>query len=229
MKKFILFLLILFVTGTTLAQGKLTPYDNVSLPAGLEEFIVNLENAVDQKDKKFIINHMSANMMNSFGGDGGINEFKEYWNWDSDSTEFWNLMKHILQLDRGKLKQEDVYFIPYVFSEWPETYDPFEHSAITGLNVNVRNKPGLANSQVLGQLTYDIVKVNYEKSYPSFGSPRIKNVNYIGEKLWYYIESLDGKLNGYVYWKYIWSPVNYRLGVTKIEDRWLISFLVEGD
>ena len=85
MKKFILFLLILFVTGTTLAQGKLTPYDNVSLPAGLEEFIVNLENAVDQKDKKFIINHMSANMMNSFGGDGGINEFKEYWNWDSDS------------------------------------------------------------------------------------------------------------------------------------------------
>jgi len=54
-------------------------------------------------------------------------------------------------------------------------------------------------------------------------------VSYVGEKLWYFIESLDGKLTGYVYWDYIWSPIGYRAAFYKIDGKWQMTFLLAGD
>ncbi len=197
----------------------------------LKSFLTKLENAVKVRDKAFIIENMDPQITNSFGGDGGIEEFKQYWNWDSDSSEFWDLMKHLFKLGGDDFTSGDMYAIPYVFSGWPghEKYDVFDHMAVTGSRVNVRDKPSLKNSNVLGQMSYDIVKVNYEKSYPPFDAPRLENVSYVGNKLWYYIESLDGKLKGYVFWEFIWSPIDYRLGIEKKNGKWVITFFVAGD
>ena len=62
-----------------------------------------------------------------------------------------------------------------------EMYNVFEHMAITGTHVNVRNNPHLKTSEVVGQFSYDIVKVDYEKSISIFD-----------ETIWYYTKSLDG-------------------------------------
>ena len=121
------------------------------------------------------------------------------------------------------------YFIPYVFTDWPSGLDPFDHLAVTATRVNVRDKPDLEDSQVLGQFNFDIVKVDYNKSYPPFDEPEIEGVEYIGSKLWYYVESLDGQLKGFVYWDLVWSPIGYRAGFRKQDGVWKIRFLLSGD
>lgn len=82
---------------------------------------------------------------------------------------------------------------------------------------------------MVGQFSYDIVKVDYEKSFPSFGEAKIEGVTYIGTKLWYYTESLDGKLKGFVFWDYIWSPIGYRANFEFIDNEWKMTVLVAGD
>lgn len=213
-----------------ICQAKLEPpIHHISDPS-LAEFLRDLEDAIYVKDKEFIIGNLNPQIQNSFGGDGGIDEFKQYWNWDSESSKFWNLMTKLLELGGGEFNGGDTYRIPYVNSMWPshDEFDVFEHMAITGSNVNVRENPSI-ESPTTAQLNYDIVTVNYNKSHPPFNSPKINGVKYIGSKEWYYIESVDKSIQGYVNWNYIWSPVGYRLGLYKKNDKWLISSLIAGD
>lgn len=229
MKSLNLLALLFFFTGPLLAQQKLIPSEANIEDATLREFLANLATAVDEKNKEFIISNLSQQMKNSFGGDGGIEEFKQYWSWDSDPSGFWSLMEKLLSLGGGKVRHESSYSIPYVFTDWRDVeHDPFEYMAITGADINVREKPE-AGAKVLGQLSYDIVKVDYGKSSPPFSSPKLKGVKYIGPKEWYFVETLDGDISGFVNWNYIWSPIDYRIGFYKLDGKWVISYLLAGD
>ena len=201
-------------------QGKMPPPKMEINDPGLNEFISELKSAVAKKDKEYIIGVLSPNILNSFGGNGGIAEFKSYWNWSSEDSTFWNIMDKLLELGGGKYQANGQYIVPYVYTDWPddEQYDAFEQMVITGTHVNVRDKPDLKESKVVGQYSYDIVKVDHERSVPSYE-----------ETIWYYTESLDGKLKGYVFWKYIWSPIDYRASFEFIDQEWKITFLVAGD
>ena len=186
----------------------------------LNEFITNLKNAVKNKNKEHIISILSSDILVSHGGNGGVEEFKNHWNWSSDDSSFWTIMDKLLQLGGEKYRGNGFYLIPYVSTNWPgdEKYSVFEHMAITGTQVNVRNNPDLKTSEVVGQFNYDIVKVDYEKSISAFD-----------ETIWYYTESLDGKLKGYVYWDYIWSPAGYKASFEFIDNEWKMTVLVGGD
>ncbi len=78
--------------------------------------------------------------MNGFGGDGGIEEFKERWNWNSESHEFWSAMEHILALGGTSYYGGDAYNLPYVSDLWPDSLSErvFDHAVITGERVNLR-------------------------------------------------------------------------------------------
>jgi hypothetical protein len=225
----ILFLFSIALSG--LGQAKLLPKEAKISDPELQVFLSNLKQAIAVRDKEFIIKNMSSKMKNSFDGDNTIEEFKRIWKWDSNPSEFWTIIKKIVELGGGDYKANNRYYIPYIFSEWPghEIFDAYEHMAITGTNVNVRDKPSLKQSEIIGQLNYDIVKTDFEKSYPKLGSPKSNDASYIGEKEWYYIETVDGALKGYVNWNYIWSPIDYRLGIDKVDGKWIIAFLVAGD
>jgi hypothetical protein len=220
MKLYTIFISLFFLANISLAQEKIPrPTMEISDPA-LDQFITNLKDAVKNKDKEYIINILSSDIYVSHGGNGGVDEFKSQWDWTSDDSSFWSTMDRLLQLGGGKYKGDGSYKIPYVSSNWPgdEKYSVFEHMAITGTNVNVRINPHLKTSEVVGQFSYDIVKVDYEKSIPAFD-----------EATWYYTESLDGKLKGYVFRDYIWSPVGYRAIFEFIDNEWKMTILVGGD
>lgn len=228
----------IFITPiiTVIGQSKLKPLDPNITDLSLVKFIEDLNLAVENKDEAFILSHLDTEIMNSFGGNGGIEEFKDYWSWNSGETGFWLVMKKILSLGGGKYVEGVSYSMPYVFSDWPENtnYDPYTYMAITGSNVNVRDTPSLTDSQVLGQFTYDIVKVDYDKSYPSYEQHKKERKtglynDVIGYKRWFYSESVDGNLKGYVYRDFIWSPIGYRIGFYKIEGEWKITSLLAGD
>lgn len=218
MKYYLFFIVSLFIHSFLFAQDKL-PRPNVEInEPSLIQFLDKLEDAVKKRDKDYIISILSPNIVNSFGGVNGIEEFKSYWNWSSKSSSFWRIMQRIIEMGGGKYKQNERYILPYVFPEWNDKYNSYEYAAITGTYVNVRNKPNLNQSKVLGQFNYDIVKVDYEKTQPSMENPE-----------WYFVTNPDGSLKGYVFWKYVWSPIGYRAIFEKIKGEWKMTMFLAGD
>ncbi len=219
MNLYTIVIFIIFSVNVFFGQEKLLPPKMEINNPILDKFITELKIAVKNKDKEYIINILDPDILISFGSNGGIEEFKNYWDLSSDG-DFWKLMERLLKLGGGKPQSDDFYTIPYVFSYWPEDekYDAFKHMAITGTQVNVHDKPGLKNSKVIGQVSYDIVKVDYEKSFTSLDG-----------SIWYYVENLDGKLKGFVFEDYIWSPIGYRANFEFIDDEWKMTVLVSGD
>jgi hypothetical protein len=67
---------------------------------------------------------------------------------------------------------------------------------------------------VVGQLTYDIVGFDYEKSKMDD---------------WYFVETTDKKISGYVSSDFVYSPVDYRMFLTKEKGKWMISCIIAGD
>ena len=74
-------------------------------------------------------------------------------------------------------------------------------------------KPDL-NSKSVGHLTYDIVSYDYEKSK---------------DDKWYFIQTIDKKISGYINSDFAYSPVGYRMFLTKEKGAWMISCIVAGD
>lgn len=218
MKNLLLSILCLFALKIS-AQDKLYPPGPEISDYSLSQFLTELTLAVGKKDKKFILDHLSPNILNSFGGNGGIEEFKAYWDFDSVDSKFWEVAEQLLLIGGPKHKKDtEDYIIPFTFSDWPEDYDAFEHFLVLGTNVNVRDKPNTQDSQVLGQFSYQIVKWN-----------RTETDNLETEPQWYNVSTVDGNLSGYVFGKYLVSPIGYRMGFTKTEKGWVISLLVAGD
>lgn len=220
MKKEIIFISLFFMFNISFGQDKLIPPNVKIYDSGLKAFINHLKSAIKDKDTAYVISILTPDVYVSHGGNGGVKEFRSRWNWSSGESPFWSTMDRLLQLGGTKYKGDGLYSLPYVSSNWPgdEIYGVFEHMAITGTNVNIRSNPDLINSKVVGQFSYDIVKVDYEKSVRAFE-----------KTIWYYTESLDGKLKGFVSSDYIWSPVGYRTTFKFIDTKWKIMVLVAGD
>ncbi|SDQ29692.1 SH3 domain-containing protein [Flagellimonas zhangzhouensis] len=214
-----IFLFCLFLFSFQLsAQETLYPPNPNITDHSLSKFLTELTLAVGKKDKNFILEHIYPSILNSFGGDGGVEEFKEYWNFDRDFSNFWTVMENILLIGGPTFdaeKEPDYYYLPYTFTDWPEQYDAFEHYVVFGTNVNVRDQPSVSDSKVLGQLSYQIVK--------------IAHLNSEDKSEWTKISTIDGQLTGYAYNKFLVSPIGYRLGLYKSENGWMINMLVAGD
>ncbi len=207
--------------NTDKAEGtsvKLLPPKATYTDSSLSYFLDKLELAVDNEDMDYVLSVLYENVTVSFGGDGGIEEFKEHWNEIESPERLWKTLKQILKMGGDSYSVGDYYALPYVHTNWLEdpAYDAFEFMAIIGSNVNVRDQPNLKTSKVLGQLTYDVVAIDYQKH------------QVVDEVEWYYVIAENG-LEGYVHGDYIWSPIGYRLGMEKIDNEWKITFLVAGD
>ena len=85
--KIIYLVFLLLIPVNLLGQEKiLRPTTEISDPA-LNQLISKLTDAVKNKDKDYIISILSSDILVSFGGNGGINEFKSKWEWFSDDSD----------------------------------------------------------------------------------------------------------------------------------------------
>ncbi len=228
------FLVLLLLNSPLLfSQPKMYPPTAEISDYTLSKFLTEFTLAVGKKDKSWILENMSSSMTNSWGGEGGIEEFKEYWNFDDPKSRFWKVAEHLLILGGSKYhKESNSYWLPYTFTDWDKlkgNYEPYEHSLITGTKVNVRNEPNITTSKVVAQLNYDIVQLPINKSYETKDQHQEIEPNYMGGLSWEYICTLDNKICGFVYWKFVTSPIGYRLGLTKTNSQWKITHLVAGD
>ena len=222
-QKFLLFLC-LFICGifNVFAQEQFVkPIDEGSKDASFNTFRTKLIEATEVRDVKYILGIIDRGIELSYGGDAGTAAFKRIWRIDKADSKFWAEFQPVIR-NGGTFSVEGrqkLFWAPYTFMSFPEGLDGFEHEAIFGSNVNLREKP-IANAAVITTLSYNIVKVDYQKS--------VKLRNSESEYDWLKIETLGGK-KGYVKADYVRSPIDYRAGFEKKRGVWKMIAFIAGD
>lgn len=199
------------VTIRTRCPGTpLLPVDEAAADQNFGAFRTQLLQAVDRKDKAFILSIVSANILNSFGGDGGIAEFEQDWRLDQEDSLFWKEFGTVLRMGGG-FEGPDSFTAPYVSSHWPQHLDAFQNVAITGRDVSVRAAPS-AEAAVIDTASHQTV--------PTVGSYRTDDWVYIG---------LDDGRAGYVHKSSVRSAIDYRARFSRRDGRWWLDVFVAGD
>lgn len=202
-------------------ERQVFPVDEGRADASFNVLRENLIKAVRNRDKKFLLSSLDTNIKASFGGDDGIEDFKNHWKINSSNSKLWDELLVVLTgggnfINEGKNK---LFCAPYSFTNFPEDLDAFEHQIIFGENVNLRARPDSA-SEVVAQLSYNVVKVDYENSIGDRGEQATHS--------WLKIETLGGK-KGFVSAKYVRSPIDYRACFEKKRGKWKMTTFVAGD
>lgn len=231
----ILSIVFLLSINISIAQTRqFFPSNETIKDESLSVFIKKLKTAVQKKDTTFIYASLSPNIRNTFGGDenGSIKEFKDFWKLEKSNTEFWYKIDRVLSMPgcytSSFSNDKSDYSFPYVFCFQPKgNEDVFEMALITGKDVALRQNPSF-NSKTLLNLEYNVVSFVF---MPKSDGIITKGKNEVNDPEWYLITVQNGKkkLKGWVYYKYIYSPVSYRLILGKENDKWLIQAFVAGD
>jgi hypothetical protein len=209
-------LLLLQAMAGTAQVGKLLPVDEAARDPELFAFRAQLQAAVARHDVAAVLDVVDPQIKNNFGGDGGVQEFREHWKLAGADSPLWAELGLVLALG-GTFQDKDNFVAPYVFHRWPEEIDSFEHVAAIGSNVRVRSKPSLA-SKVLAKLSFDIVRLASENQKLT---PKQAD-------LWKAVQLRDGRV-GYVSARYVRSPIDYRAFLSRKGGCWRLTTLVAGD
>ena len=199
---------------------KLYPVDEGDESPEFAAFREELIAAAQSKDVDFIRSHTDASVRYTFGINEGIDGFLRQWELDANPREspFWDELLQVANLGGRFRNEEKTSFIaPYVFSDFPEDIDAFQHAAIIDKNVKVYAEPS-ADSEIVGTLTYSIVRI-LERHFPSEEAPR---------PAWLKVETFSGN-TGYIPAEYGRSPVDYRGNWVKLGGTWKMIFFVAGD
>ena len=222
MNKKIIFIA-LFLMGVSInisAQKErfVRPVDEGKQDKSFSAFRAKVLEAVKKRDKEYLLGVLDRNIKNSFGGDGGIEEFKKMWKINDPNSKLWDELQEALS-NGGFFYDKETFAAPYSFKGFPDDLDAFEYQMIFGNNVNLRSKPDLT-AEVITRLSYNIVKVDYENSI-SDGKPE-------PTYFWLKVETLGGK-KGFVSAEFVRSPIDYRAIFVKEKGKWKMSAFVAGD
>jgi hypothetical protein len=204
-------LLALMLPQRSFAQRAFLPVDHAARQPDFFTFRAQLQVAIAKRDIDFVLSVLSKNIMNSFGGTDGVNEFKEKWQPESRESGLWPTLATVLALG-GTFGSEASFTAPYTFSIWPSDLNGFQNIVVIGSNVRVRAQPSI-NAPVLGSLGHSIVELGDVKDW---------------EAQWYPVRLSGGKL-GFVDKRFLRSPIDYRATFEKLEGRWQMTALVAGD
>ena len=205
-------------------KGKLNPVDEAPKDTLFFVFRENLRQLVKDKNVFGLLESVDEHVKNGFGGNDGFAEFVTHWELDKPekaaASEVWEILTEVLSLGGTFQDSEDYFAANYVFSTWPDTYDAFEYGAIAGSGVRFRSAPTL-NSKTIASISYDIVQVlEYTDKEETIGGETHP---------WVKIALLDGQ-EGFVYGKFLRSPVGYRAGFQRDSTgQWQMHYLLAGD
>jgi len=192
----------------------LVPVDEAVSRPDFFTFRARLATAVAERSPAAILDAVHPQIKNSFGGDGGIEEFKQMWRLEQPDSTFWKEFGTVLALG-GSFDGAGAFTAPYTFSRWPDDIDAFDYVAVVGSDVRIRTLPR-ADAPVLRQVSHFILQLDNEPSSQS--GP--------GED-WTAVK-IDGK-KGYVATRFVRSPTDYRATFRYTDGRWWLVFFVAGD
>jgi hypothetical protein len=203
-------------------EGQVFPRDEADKNSEFKKFLDQLMVAIEEKDVDFIKKHIDDNILFDFGYDPGVENFYEKWelNKNPDKSTLWRELYDILKLGGVFIDENKTNFeAPYIWVDFPRTYDGFEYGAITDKNIKVYSKANI-ESDVICELNYNIVKVI------EWHIPIYDDANQVS--LWSKVQLPSGE-RGYVIDEYIRSPIDYRIGIMLKNGVWKINMFIAGD
>lgn len=192
------------------ASARLLPVDEARKDPNFLRFRSGLIRAIDLRDHRTILRMADINIKLGFGGADGLARFRKQWLTDAKyRRELRQVLTHggSWQKEGGAL----MFQAPYYSSKFPPKFDPFEHGAILGKRVPLKERP-LPKSRTASVLSYDIVRAGSE--------PRRNG--------WMNVITLKG-VRGYVPERMFGSPVGYRAGFRKVGRGWRMTYFLAGD
>lgn len=219
MKVKTLFLIFSFAAGVYAQERFVRPADDAGADSTFLAFRTKLIAAAKRRDANAILAIVDPRIKNGFGGNDGITNFKKHWKINNKNSDFWAEFLKVIMNGGGFSKEgrTKLFVAPYTFSDWPEDLDGFDHHAIFGNNVNLREKPS-TDSRVIGQLSFNVVRVDGDASV----------VDTKGKYTWVKVTTLGGK-TGFVNAEFIRSPIDFRAGFEKKRGAWKMTFFLAGD
>ena len=196
------------------AQRSLLPVDESASRPDFAAFRTRLMDAVARRDAAAILDIVHPDIKNGFGGNEGIEEFKEMWRLDQPDSEFWKEFGKVMTLG-GVFEGAEYFTAPYTFSRWPYGVDSFDFVAVIGSNVRIRTMP-MPDAPVLAQVSHLILELDPESLSKDWMTEEWTAVRVDGQK-------------GYIATRFIRSPVDYRARFQFIDGRWRLIFFLAGD
>lgn len=178
------------------AERRLCPSDEGPRDATFVAFRDELLDAVRKNDEARLLQHVDPNVRTSFGGGGGIDDFRKQWK----SAD----LEKILRL--GGTFQGEGFWAPYVYSAWPESIDAFQHVAAVRAGVPLR-AAAAADAAVVANVDWAILEL-----LPDADS----------RAPWLHVKTVEGK-EGWVRAEDVHSPVGYRAGFSKRSGQWKLE------
>ncbi|WP_242916318.1 hypothetical protein [Pontibacter liquoris] len=201
-----------------------TPKDESMQDKTLQAYLQQLRQAVQQQDARLLTSLLDTSIATGFDASGGKTSFNAQWHPERKESELWPLLNQLLELGGTFVLQgnsKNLFALPYVYSAWPDTLDAFSFRAVVHDGAILRKEPDI-NAPAVCTLGRVILKTDYKRSYPQ--------QDYVREKEWWYVESPDGGLKGYVSNTDMYSPVGFRALLNKNKQgRWRMTALVSGD
>lgn len=214
---FVLLMLIALCPAFSTAQAqKLYPVDEAAKDPGFFTFRARLIQAVQKRNSTYLISILSPKISNSFGGDGGIQEFKQTWRPERAQSPVWSELAAALSLG-GTFGKDGSFAAPYTFSLYPEDRDVFESGVIIGEGVRLRSAPAM-NASVIRTLSFDLVDLVSDQTKRTARN----------EREWIKVKLSDGQ-TGYVAAEFFRSPIDYRAVFEKENGRWVMTAFIAGD
>ncbi len=209
-------------TNPVVKKGKRYPFDNASKDPSFFAFREKLYDSVIENDLTFLSAIVHNDIKFSFGAENGKEDFFKAWNLDSnpERSPLWHELEEILVLGGGFSVFDKIgFYAPYIYV-LDDIEDPFTQVVIIGENVRLRDQPS-SKGKVIGSLSWDLADLLSEESSIE------ETIN--GEThLWQKVKSVNGE-TGYVYGKYIRSPIDFRAGFKQYDGRWMMDLFIAGD
>ena len=203
-------------SGTSVAEApvvdgpRLMPADESSSDPQLQQLLQHLVRSAEAGDIDAIVAAADPGIRTTFGDGGGHADFRRMMRRPGLLEE----LASIIEMG-GTFREEGngrAFWIPYVYSEWPDEVDAFDFVAVISDQAPLFERPE-RSSPVLATLSYDILELD-PAGAPTDG--------------WRPVRTADGR-RGWVQDAHVRSPVDYRAGLVRDADGWKLNVFVAGD
>ncbi|HEY9844079.1 MAG TPA: SH3 domain-containing protein [Candidatus Obscuribacterales bacterium] len=190
-------------------------------------FRTQLLQILGRRDLKALLQHVDPRIKASFGGHSGHQGLIKLWKLDAkpEASGIWQELSLVLSLGgRFDAGNPNSFVAPYTFN-CPAVNDAFEDLIVLGRDVALRAGPD-PKSRVLRTLRFERVTRVLDATG---GYVESKPMSLGGESHpWFQVRLADGT-TGYIWGKYLRSPIDFRAGFTRKAGVWKLDFFVAGD
>jgi hypothetical protein len=173
-------------------------------------FRARLQAALARRDLDAVLAIVAPDIRNSFGGDDGVEGFLRLWTPREPGSRLWAELATVLALG-GTFERDDMFVAPYVFSRWPQGFDPFQHVVLIAPDVALRLAPR-DDAEPAGNASFVILRLA--------GSEAPEG--------WTAIRDEDGGTR-YVRSSVVRSPIDYRAYFERRNGEWRMVMFLAGD